>query len=294
MQNVYEQVASNKRRSAIIITAFITFIVFSAYLIVDSLRLDYSLVFFAGLVSILSSLTSYFYGDKLVLNLNGAQKASRQQYFDYYTVVENLSLASRIPMPQIYVINSPAANAFATGKDPQHASVCVTTGLLEKLNRTELEAVISHELSHISNFDTRLMTIVSLLIGSLSILTNIALRSRPNRSNRGRSSSASALLALIGILLVVFSPIVAKLIQLAISRQREYLADASAVKLTRQPQGLIDALKKIASDPDILASASTATASLYISNPFKDNKFTSLFSTHPPIADRVARLQQML
>jgi len=176
MQNVYEQVASNKRRSAIIITAFIAFIVFSAYLIVDSLRLDYSFVFFAGLISIISSLTSYFYGDKLVLNLNRAQKASRQQYFDYYTVVENLSLASRVPMPQIYVINSPAANAFATGKDPQHASVCVTTGLLEKLNRTELEAVISHELSHISNFDTRLMTIVSLLIGSLSILTNIALR----------------------------------------------------------------------------------------------------------------------
>jgi heat shock protein HtpX len=295
MQNVYEQVASNKFRSNVVIIGFIAFITGAAYLIVQALNLDPSILLFAGIFSIISSFASYFAGDKLVLALNNAHPANRQQHFDYYTVVENLSLAYQIPMPQIYIIDSPALNAFATGRDPEHAYVCVTSGLIEKLNRTQLEGVIAHELSHIKNYDIRLMMVVSLLIGTLSILTNLAYRTRGlgSRRSRDNESSASGVLALVGLFLLIFSPLIAQLIQLALSRQREYLADASGVKLTRQPQGLIEALKIISQDPDILHSASTATASLYISNPFKNSKIASLFSTHPPIEERIKRLEQM-
>jgi len=238
-----------------------------------------------------SGLVSFFHGDKIILSLNRARPANRKEFFNFYTVTENLATANQTPVPQIYVIDSPALNAFATGRDPDHATICVTTGLLSKLNRTQLEAVIAHELSHIKNYDIRLMMIVSILVGSLSILIRTTSR-RSSSSNR--KNNLSGIFALIGIVLLIFSPLIAKLIQLAISRRREYLADASAVKLTRQPQGLISALQIISQDPNILHSASTATASLYIANPFKKNKIASLFSTHPPIENRIAALQQML
>ena len=247
----------------------------------------------AFVISIFTSGISYFYGDQIVLSLNQAQIASRKKFFNFYTVTENLAMADGLPMPKIYVINSPAPNAFATGRDPEHAVVCATTGLLEKLNRTEIEAVIAHELSHVKNYDIRLMMIVSILIGTLSILINMASRSM-FFGDRDRDSDNNPIFAIIGIILIIFAPIIAQLIQLAISRRREYLADASAVKLTRQPQGLIDALKKISEDPSKLETASTATASLYISNPFKGNKIASLFSTHPPIEERIKTLQEML
>jgi len=207
-------------------------------------------------------------------------------------------MADQIPMPKIYVIDSPALNAFATGRDPHHAVVCATTGLLRKLNRSELEAVIAHELSHVKNFDTRLLMMVSLLIGSLSILTNIAIQNSFFGGRRGRDSrgegNLGAVMMILGLLLAVFAPFIAKLIQLAVSRRREYLADASGVKLTRQPQSLIDALQKISGDPNILSEASPATASLYINNPFKGKSLSSLFSTHPPIEDRIRVLKNML
>jgi len=293
MVNVYEQITNNKIRSTIIISFFIAFVFLIAYLITVSFSLDNSLLFFAFIFSILTSGASYFWGDKFVLSINRARPATRKEFFDFYTVTENLSIANQTPVPKIYVIDSRSPNAFATGRDPQHAVVCATTGLLQKLNRTELEAVIAHELSHIKNYDILLMTIVSILIGSLSILINIASRTtffgrdRDNDNNNG-------VLAIIGIILIIFAPIIAQLVQLAISRRREYFADASAVKLTRQPQALIDALKKISSDTSKLETASTATASLYIINPFKGNKIASLFSTHPPIEDRIKALQQML
>jgi len=188
-------------------------------------------------------------------------------------------------------------NAFSTGRDPDHSVVCATTGLLAKLDRSELEAVISHELSHIKNFDIRLMMVVSILIGSLSILTNIAFRSSffGGRSKNDREEgSLGGILVILGLILAIFSPIIAQLIQLAISRRREFLADASGVKLTRQPQSLIDALQKISADPNQLKQASSATASLYISNPFKGKSLASLFSTHPPIEDRIKVLKDML
>jgi len=294
MINVYEQVSHNKLRSGIIISLFVTFIIAVAYIITIAFNLDNSLLFIAILYSILSSGTSYFWGDKIVLTLNQARPATRKEFFNFYTAVENLSLVNQTPVPKIYVINSPAPNAFATGRDPNHAVICATTGLLEKLNRTEIEAVVAHELSHIKNYDILLMTVVSILIGTLSILINITSRSTFFRKNDDQDNQFGIILTLIGFILLIFAPLIAQLIQLAISRRREYFADASAVKLTRQPQGLIDALTKISKDDSKLETASTATASLYIVNPFKGNKLASLFSTHPPIEDRIKTLQQML
>ncbi|MDD4937639.1 MAG: M48 family metalloprotease [Candidatus Shapirobacteria bacterium] len=294
MINVYEQITRNKIRSGVIISLFTIFVILVAYLITYSFNLDSSFLIMAFIFSIFSASASYFWGDKLVLSLNQARNATRKEFFNFYTVTENLSLANQTPVPKIYVIDSPALNAFATGRDPQHAVICATTGLLEKLNRSELEAVIAHELSHIKNYDIRLMTIVSILIGTLSILINIAARSTFFGRRRDNNNNSGAILAIIGLILIIFAPLIAQLIQLAISRRREYFADASGVKLTRQPQSLIDALTKISQDSNKLETASTATASLYITNPFKGNKLASMFSTHPPIEDRIKALKQML
>jgi heat shock protein HtpX len=292
MVNIYEQIASNKRRSFLIIALFVVFIAFAGYAIGYATDTQ-TLLPIAIIFSFFSTGISYFWGDKIVLGLNQAHPASRKEYFDFYTVTENLAMADELPMPKIYVIDSPAMNAFATGRDPEHAIVCATSGLLAKLDRTELEGVIGHELSHVKNYDTRLMTIVSILIGTLSILVNLSSRSFFFRG-RSRDREAGGILAIIGIIMIIFSPIIAKLIELAISRRREYFADASSVMLTRQPSGLISALEKISADPNVMTQASTATASLYISNPFKDNKIASLFSTHPPVADRIKALQGMM
>jgi heat shock protein HtpX len=295
MLNIYEQVTKNKIRSGIIVSFFTAFIIGVALIVTNTYNLDNSLLVFAFILSLGSSFASYFWGDKIVLTLNQARPATRKEFFDFYTVVENLSIANQTPVPKIYIIETDAMNAFATGRDPSHAVVCATTGLLEKLNRTEIEGVVAHELSHIKNYDILLMTIVSILIGSLSIIINMAYRSSFFRKNDDRENNqAGTIIALLGFVLIIFAPIIAQLIQLAISRRREYFADASAVKLTRQPQGLISALTKISQDNVIFDTASTATASLYITNPFKGNKIASLFSTHPPVGDRIKALQQML
>jgi len=291
MLNIYEQVSRNKIRSSLIIALFVIFITGVSYLITQYTGGQDAMIIYALGFSTASGLVSFFHGDKIILSLNRARPASRKEFFNFYTITENLAAANQIPIPKIYVIDSPAPNAFATGRDPDHATICVTTGLLAKLNRTQLEGVIAHELSHIKNYDIRLMMIVSILVGSLSILIRTTSR---RSSSRNRKSNLSGIFALIGILFLILSPLIAKLIQLAISRRREYLADASAVKLTRQPQGLISALQIISQDPNILHSASTATASLYVINPFKKNKLASLFSTHPPIENRIAALQLML
>lgn len=288
MINYYEQIANNKRQSFGIITLFLIFIIGTVYLISQATN-NPDLVPIAILFSVGSSLISYFAGDKIVLGLNSAKPASRKEFFDFYTVTENLSLAAKIPVPKIFVIESDAMNAFATGRDPQHASICATTGLLSKLNRTELEGVVGHELSHIKNYDIRLMTIVSILIGTLSILINMSWRIRGHNND----NKNNGIFMIIGLILIIFAPIIAQLIQLAISRRREYFADASSVAITHQPSGLISALKKLESDHNPSDFASTATASMYISNPFKGNKLASMFSTHPPIADRIKTLQAM-
>ena len=291
MINIYEQIASNKRQSFGIISLFLIFIIGAVYFISQATN-NPELVPIAILFSAGSSLVSYFAGDKIVLGLNGAKPASRKEFFDFYTVTENLSQAAQIPVPKIYVIESEAMNAFATGRDPDHAVICATTGLLSKLNRTELEGVIGHELSHIKNYDIRLMTIVSILIGTLSILINMSWRL--NSGNNDRDNKNSGIFMIIGLILIIFAPIIAQLIQLAISRRREFFADASSVSITHQPSGLISALKKLQNDTSKADFASTATASLYISNPFKGNKLASMFSTHPPLEDRIKTLEAML
>ena len=294
MTNLYEQVAGNKRRSWLIIILFIIFILIVGYFLSYFFDSQYFLPI-AIFYSLASSFGSYFFGDKIVLAINQAIPATRKKYFDFYTVTENLAMVAKIPVPKIYVIESDAMNAFATGRDPEHAVVCATTGLLNKLNRTELEGVIGHELSHIKNYDILLMTVVSVLIGTLSILINLTSRQLfwGDRDNRDRNND-SGIFAIIGIILIIFAPIIAQLIQLAISRRREYFADASSVSLTHQPSGLISALEKISTDTTPFKQASTATASLYIANPFTKNKIASMFSTHPPVADRIKALESMM
>lgn len=294
MTNFYEQVASNKRRSFFVIFFFILFIITVGYFLSYYFDSQYFLPL-AIIYSFGSAFGSYYFGDKIVLAINQAIPASRKDYFDFYTVTENLAMVAKIPTPKIYIIETEAMNAFATGRDPQHAIICATTGLLNKLNRTELEGVIGHELSHIKNRDILLMTLVSVLIGTLSILINLTSRQMMwGGRDRDNDRNNSGIFAIIGLLLIIFAPLIAQLIQLAISRRREYFADASSVSLTHQPSGLISALEKISTDKVPFTQASTATASMYIANPFKGNKLASMFSTHPPVADRIKALEQMM
>ena len=302
MINVYEQVDRNKRRSFVIIGLFISFICLVAYFFARLTGGGWDTVGLALIFSGIMSFASYYYSDKIILSISGARPADKRTDFDFYTVAENLSLAAQVPMPKLYVIEDSAPNAFATGRDPKHAVICATTGLLEKLNRTELEGVVAHELSHVRNYDTRLMSIVVVLVGLVTLLADWFLRGglgRGRRSNdREDRGQAGAIFFLIAIVLTLLSPIIAQLIQLAISRRREYLADADGVMLTRYPEGLISALKKISQDPEPLEAANKATAHLFIVNPFKNSQggigaFANLFNTHPPVTERIAALKQM-
>ena len=294
MLNIYEQERKNKNQSFLIITLFVIFITLSVWLISISFDLPLTIAVYALALSLLSSLGAYNYGDKIVLSMHRAILVTKKDYFNYYTVTQNISMVKKIPMPKIYVMKSNAMNAFATGKDPKNSSICITTGLLEKLNRTQLEAVIAHELSHIQNYDSRLFVIVALLVGSLSILVNLGTRYSIFNNRSSDRKDNHPIIAIIGLLLIIFAPIIAKLIQLAISRKREYLADAMAVKSTKQPSGLIEALNIISQDKNKFEYASTSTIPLYISNPFKKEKMANLFSTHPPIEDRIKVLSKML
>ncbi|MSR73601.1 MAG: zinc metalloprotease HtpX [Candidatus Pacebacteria bacterium] len=255
-------------------------------------------------MSVATSIMSYWYSDRMVLAMANARPIERRSAPDLYAVVENLAITAGLPVPKIYIINEPAPNAFATGRNPENAVVAVTTGLLERLNRTELEGVIAHELSHIGNWDMLVSTVVVVLVGVISIAGNMAMRSfmwggMRGRDNRdGAKNGFVALLAIIGVILL---PIAATLIQLAISRKREFLADASGALLTRYPEGLASALLKISADPHPVQSASNTTAHLWFENPFKADAvghgkkgmpwFTKLFLTHPPVAERVAALR---
>jgi heat shock protein HtpX len=296
MKNIYELADINKRKSALVIFLFIAFITLASYFLAYSFGYDLSLVGFVLIFSGIISFASYYYSDRIILSISSATPANREDHFEFYTVTENLVRVARIPQPRLFVIKDTAMNAFATGRDPQHAVVVVTTGLLSKLNRTELEGVVAHELSHIRNFDIRLMGIVTVLVGMLTLLADILLRSR-FRSSRGKNDSGQIgiIIFIVGVALALLSPLIANLIKLAISRRREFLADASAVKLTRYPAGLASALKKISKDTEPLEAANKATAHLYISNPLKNTHsaigwFAKAFNTHPPIGERIKAL----
>lgn len=296
--NLYSQISANRRKTIIIMVFFVFFIATVAYLFGEA-QGGYGTSFLplALTFSLATSLGSYFYGDKVVLFMNGARPADKKRDFHFYTVTENLCIAAGLSMPALYVIESPALNAFATGRDPKHAVVCATRGLLERLDRSDIEGVIAHELSHVKNFDIRLMLIVSVLVGVIVYMADFFMRSLWWGGRSRDSKNRGGIVALFAILLAILAPILATLIQLAVSRQREYLADASGVLLTRNPEGLADALEKIKNDSKLLEQANHGTAHLFISNPFKGKDmggwFANLFNTHPPIEDRIRILRSM-
>ena len=257
-----------------------------------------TILYFGVAFSVIMNIWSYWYSDTLVIKMSGAVPATREEYFDLWNAVENLSITAGLPMPKLYVINDDSPNAFATGRDKNHASVAATTGLLKMLDKTELEGVMAHELSHIGNRDTLLATAVVVLVGFVAIISDMFMRaSMFGGGDRDRDNRLGIILMIVGIVLAILAPLIAQLIQLAISRKREFLADSSGALLTRYPDGLASALQKISSYPVGLARQNTAMAHLYISNPLKDGKKMSfvakLFSTHPPVEERIAALREM-
>lgn len=297
----YQLVAKNKQRSFLIISLFIAFIVGAAYLMAEGFGYSLDIVGWALIFSGGASFFSYYYSDKIILGISGAKEAKRNEFFDFYTVTENICLGQKMPLPKLYVIEDSAMNAFATGRNPEHAVVCATTGLLSRLNRSEVEAVVAHELSHVKNYDILLMSIVSVLVGLIALLADWMLRMSfwgGGRKRDNDNNQLGAVVAIVAVFLAILSPIIAQLIQLAISRRREFLADASAVEMTKNPEGMIKALTKISGDTEPLEVANKATAHLYISNPLKNTKgavhaFAKLFNTHPPMGERIAVLRQM-
>jgi len=265
-------------------TVFLVIIILLGYFIASYYH-NTGILYFAIIFSLFMNVLSYWYSDKIVLSMAGAKEAKHDEYTDLYHIVENLSITAGLPMPKVYIIEDASPNAFATGRNKDHAVVAVTTGLLQILNKVELEGVIAHELSHIGNKDILLQTVIVVLVGFISILANIFMRGGMGKGNRDDNKGG-------GIILVILSPIVAKLIQLAISRKREFLADASGVLLTRYPEGLASALQKISSANIPLHNPNNATAHLYISNPFggAGKKVSNLFSTHPPVEERIKAL----
>lgn len=308
MVNVFEAQSRNKAKSAIILVLFLAFVFIAVYILARAFSHYYGYqaggLGYAGLALIVSGLMSlggYYFSDKIVLSISGAREADRKRDFKFYTVAENLALGAGLPKPKLYVINDTAPNAFATGRDPDHAVICATRGLLDSLSRTELEGVVGHELTHVKNYDTRLQSIVAVLVGMVALLGDWFLRSTLWGRSRGRGEkdSLGAIIIILGIVFAILSPVIAQLIQLAISRRREFVADAGSVLITRQPSGLISALEKISGDQELLEVANKATAHLYIVNPFKQKAgravevMSKLFNTHPPIAERIKALQEM-
>jgi heat shock protein HtpX len=256
----------------------------------------------AIVLAMLLSVGSYFAGDQLVLATSGAREVTQQSAPQLMNVVQEMALAAGVPMPRVYIIDDTAPNAFATGRDPKHASVAITTGLLQKLDREELQGVMGHELSHVRNFDIRFALLVAVLVGSIALLADFFLRftfwGGGRRDGGDRDKGGGALIAIvyvIAIVLAILAPFIARLVQLAVSRQREYLADASSVELTRNPHGLEQALAKIATDKEVLEVANRATQHLYFTNPIKkfEERSSSMFSTHPNVVDRINRLRQL-
>ena len=298
MQNVFELADANTRKSSLVVAGFIVFVALVSWVFAVAYGYDLSFVGIAFIFSGLVSYVSFYNSDKIILSLSGARPADRQKDFNFYTVAQNLSMAARIPMPKLYVIDDTALNAFATGRDPQHAVVVATTGLLTALNRTELEGVVAHEFSHIQNYDIRLMSLVTVMVGMITLLADMFLRMSRfgGRRSRDTDNQLGTLLFVVGIILALLSPFIAGLIKLAISRRREFLADASGAKLTRYPEGLARALEKISADQEPLEAANKATAHLYIANPLKNHHdsigwFAGMFNTHPPVAERIAALR---
>jgi len=296
MATAYTYASSNKRKTWLWMFLFVLFVIGVGYIFSRALNMPWVLPL-AIAIAIIQSATSYWWSDKIVLTISRAREVDKKVNQSLYRTVENLSITAGLPMPKLYIIADSAPNAFATGRDPKHAVICVTQGLLDKLNKQELEGVIAHEFSHIGNYDIRLQTIIVILVGLVALLSDwfIYLRFFGGEDN----NSSGWIFILIGVILALLSPLVASLIQLAISRKREFLADADGALLTRNPEGLASALEDISQDKEPLEVANKATAHLYITNPLKDHenakkrRFSGLFDTHPPIEERVKALREM-
>lgn len=298
---ILQSVRKNKISSFFIVSVFIIVIMVGVYFVClyNGMGLATSVVL-ALIFSIIPAIISYYNCDKMVLGLNKARPANREQDLQLSVILENLCIASGLPKPKLYVIEESAPNAFATGRNPENAVICVTTGLLEKLDKYELEGVIAHELAHIKNYDILLSTVVSVFVGFVVMLSDVMTRVAFRSRRRSNDDDGNGIVALIAIVFLILSPIFSTLMQLAISRKREFLADATAVEFTRNPDGLISALQKISSDPNELKTANNATSHMYVVNPFrknasaqKNNKTSNIWSTHPSTQDRIEALRNL-
>ena len=300
---IYTNITANKWRSAIVMTLFVALVIALGYVFGVLLKLPWLLPL-AIVVAIVQSFSAYWWSDKVALAVSGAHEVTKADAPELYRVVENLAITAGQPVPRVYVIDDASPNAFATGRDPQHAAVAVTSGLLAKLDKAELEGVIAHEFSHVGNYDIRLQSIVVVLVGFVVLLSDFFLRytfwgGGGRRNDRSGDGQVQAILMIIGIVLALLSPVIATLMQLAISRKRELLADADGALLTRNPNGLADALQKITSDPEPMRHANKATAHLFIASPLRDAEgkrrswLAGLFDTHPDPALRIERLREM-
>ena len=295
---ILKSVRHNKIKTGFIITLFFIFITLFVYFLSRILFDDIYIAAAIGLsASIISAFTSYYNSDKMILHLNNARPATREEFLQLNVSLESLCIASGLPLPKLYVMDTPALNAFATGRNPKNAVVCVTTGLLNKLDKYELEGVMAHELSHIKNYDILLSTVISVFAGFIVMVADFVLRfgffGRDSDDDR-ESNKLDIIIFIIGLIFLILSPIITKLIQLAVSRKREYLADATAVEFTRNPKGLISALKKLQADESQMRYVSNATAHMYINEPNKKQREkTNIFSTHPPLSERIARLENI-
>jgi heat shock protein HtpX len=301
----YSQIAANRRNSfllAVVLTLLLGVLGFTiGYGVTGYVQGGAAATGIAVLIAALLALGSYYGGDSLVLAASSAKEIEESQAPQLFNVVRELTIAADIPMPKLYVIDDSAPNAFATGRDPKHASIAITTGLLEKLNREELQGVIGHELSHVRNYDIRFTLLVGVMVGGIALLADFFLRftfwggGRRSRSDREGGGGLQLIVFVIAIVLAILAPIAARFVQMAVSRQREYLADASSVELTRNPHGLEGALEKIAMDQEVLEAANRATQHLYFTNPIKkfEARSSSLMATHPPILDRINRLRAL-
>jgi heat shock protein HtpX len=302
VNTAWDHVSSNIFKTWLIMFLFSVFVVAVVYLFARAWGYDSTgalgLTGMALIVTGVLNFGSYFFSDKIVLSISGAKPVSEQHNKQLYRMVENLTIAAGLPVPKIYIIDDSAPNAFATGRDPKHAAIAFTTGILEKLNRQELEAVTAHELSHVGNRDTLVMAVVSVLVGTVALLADWYMHSLWfGGQDRDSDNKGNAIFMILGIVAAILAPIIATLIQMAVSRRREFLADASGAILTRNPDALASALIKISGDKEPLEVANRGTAHLYIVNPLKGqqvlNSFAKLFSTHPPVQERVKALREM-
>ncbi|MCX6744807.1 MAG: M48 family metallopeptidase [Candidatus Parcubacteria bacterium] len=290
---MYQQIDSNKRKTVLLIVIFIAFILLLGWLFGYLTESGYLGLGAAIIISTVMTLISYYAGDKVALSSSGAREITHDENKYVYHLVENLCITAGTPLPKIYIIDDPNINAFATGRDPQHASIALTQGAIDKLTNEELEGVIAHELSHVKNYDIRLMMVVLVLVGVIALLADWLMR---GLFHKGDNNKSAGIFIIVGIVIALLTPLIAELIKLAISRKREYLADADGSLLTRYPQGLANALEKIGQENvQPLKRAHNATAHLYIANPFGQTKkfLSGLFSTHPPLEDRIAKLRGM-